>query len=268
MKELKNNRKKDIVKIGDRFGNLTVYSKPYMIGVSGHKRQHVDCKCDCGVIRENVNSAYLKRGTVIYYCSRDCEIYKKDNPLPYLVPKNKIKTTLGTKINYLEVIEEAFYSNLVGHAGRHKCVRVKCKCGNEKIYREDKFLKGVHKSCGCIREKADKNLYKTCIKCNVESNDFVHNYNICRSCTKIRNVKHIYGLSEKQYLDMLEKSQGFCEICNKNSSLCIDHCHKTNKVRGLICNNCNAGIGFLEENINIFESCIEYLKKYNENKHE
>ena len=65
-----------------------------------------------------------------------------------------------------------------------------------------------------------------------------------------------YGITPSQYDDMLWKQSGVCAICkkpetmvyaetNKAKPLSVDHCHKTKKVRGLLCSACNTGIGFL-----------------------
>lgn len=45
---------------------------------------------------------------------------------------------------------------------------------------------------------------------------------------------------------------------------CIDHDHKTGKIRGLLCGFCNKAIGLLKENINILRNAIHYLEKKDE----
>ena len=66
---------------------------------------------------------------------------------------------------------------------------------------------------------------------------------------------------------MLEKQNGVCAICNKeekskNKNLFVDHDHQTGKVRSLLCNNCNSGLGQFNDNLNLLESAVLYLKKY------
>ena len=75
---------------------------------------------------------------------------------------------------------------------------------------------------------------------------------------------------------MYIKQGGFCAICGTHKKpalaegealkmseiLCIDHCHFTGRVRGLICNNCNAGIGNLKDSIKNLEKAIYYLKSF------
>ncbi len=47
--------------------------------------------------------------------------------------------------------------------------------------------------------------------------------------------------------------------------LCIDHDHKTHKIRNLLCNNCNTGLGLFNDDILVLSSAIDYLKKYGGN---
>lgn len=62
-----------------------------------------------------------------------------------------------------------------------------------------------------------------------------------------------YGLSLKDYESLHKSQDGKCKICKKDSSsagrgnkLHVDHCHKTNKVRGLLCSSCNTKLGAIE----------------------
>lgn len=72
------------------------------------------------------------------------------------------------------------------------------------------------------------------------------------------HLKHRYGLAAGEYDKLLAAQSGVCAICKKPPAeahegkprhwrdlLAVDHCHETDKVRGLLCNNCNAGIGHL-----------------------
>lgn len=55
---------------------------------------------------------------------------------------------------------------------------------------------------------------------------------------------------------------GRCAICNKEmKQVNVDHCHKTQEVRGLLCTACNTGIGKLKDDISVLESAIKYLKR-------
>lgn len=80
-------------------------------------------------------------------------------------------------------------------------------------------------------------------------------------------LKYTYDLTLEEYNKMFQEQQGRCAICGKHqtelrSNLHIDHCHKTGKVRKLLCNNCNSFVGWLEKYIDndLLENCLKYLK--------
>ena len=77
-----------------------------------------------------------------------------------------------------------------------------------------------------------------------------------------------YGITTKDYEQLFEKQNGVCQICKKDCPsrrfLSVDHCHKTGKVRGLLCVKCNTALGMLNDNIDYFTAAIKYLKNYEE----
>ncbi len=75
----------------------------------------------------------------------------------------------------------------------------------------------------------------------------------------------------EEYNKSLKKQGGVCAICRnkettkrngKLKSLAVDHNHKTNKNRGLLCYNCNTALGKFKEDISLLYDAIEYLKRY------
>lgn len=80
-------------------------------------------------------------------------------------------------------------------------------------------------------------------------------------------LKRVYGISSKEYDELLEKQNQVCAIClNKCPSgryLAVDHCHETKRVRGLLCCNCNRAIGLLNDDIENITRAKEYIE-YNE----
>lgn len=87
------------------------------------------------------------------------------------------------------------------------------------------------------------------------------------SLDKVKNNKLMsrYKISLKEYNDMLLKQENKCKICNKIKELVVDHCHKTGKVRGLLCFKCNQGLGFLKDDAVLMDRAIKYIKEHNEN---
>lgn len=70
-----------------------------------------------------------------------------------------------------------------------------------------------------------------------------------------------YGLTETDYIALLDAQGGRCAICSGASSarLAVDHDHDTGVVRGLLCGNCNRGIGYLRDSVEILRAAVAYL---------
>lgn len=77
-----------------------------------------------------------------------------------------------------------------------------------------------------------------------------------------------YNVSLDWYNETVIKQKNLCLICNQEQSggkgLAVDHCHKTGKVRGLLCDKCNTSIGLMRESVDILKSAIKYLEEHNE----
>ena len=75
-----------------------------------------------------------------------------------------------------------------------------------------------------------------------------------------------YGITEADYLHLLVKQHNACAICErfetsrKAKRLSVDHCHKTGKVRGLLCQRCNAGIGQFLDNPKLIRRAFIYMR--------
>lgn len=72
-----------------------------------------------------------------------------------------------------------------------------------------------------------------------------------------------YGLSQIAYGALLNKQGGGCAICGKidwnGNGPCIDHDHVTNRVRGILCFNCNVALGMIGDDIKVAKSMMDYL---------
>lgn len=82
---------------------------------------------------------------------------------------------------------------------------------------------------------------------------------------KRNRIKQKYGLSHEDWVKMWLGQDGNCAICGEpfaqQSDTFIDHNHKTGKVRGLLCNKCNLGMGYFNDNPELMIKVVNYLNK-------
>lgn len=77
-----------------------------------------------------------------------------------------------------------------------------------------------------------------------------------------------YGLTIEQFDAMLAAQGGKCKLCRKERlpherEWQIDHCHNSNVVRGILCYNCNVGLGHFKDDIDLLAAAILYLEHSN-----
>jgi len=105
-------------------------------------------------------------------------------------------------------------------------------------------------------------------------------YRTCKTCCRKRSknnpeqlafsywkskLKRAYGLTPEDYYQMLEDQNGCCAICGTTCPganrlyFCVDHCHLTGTVRGLLCSSCNIGIGNLKDSRRLLYNALKYL---------
>jgi hypothetical protein len=87
----------------------------------------------------------------------------------------------------------------------------------------------------------------------------------CKECKKRRELRSKYGIGLRDYKRMLEDQNDRCAICEgecqSGNSLAVDHCHSTGDVRGLLCSNCNKGLGHFKDSPILLREAIAYLDK-------
>jgi hypothetical protein len=105
-----------------------------------------------------------------------------------------------------------------------------------------------------------------------------HSKGLCRTCYgKIYDKEHYqahkqakldyllkrnYNLTREEYEKKCKEQGYLCLICKRKSKLCVDHDHRTGKVRGLLCSSCNAQLGYFEFYTERVERMIKYLEVY------
>ena len=80
---------------------------------------------------------------------------------------------------------------------------------------------------------------------------------------KVSSKKSRYGISEQLYMGLMAIPS--CEICGvpfiHNQEKCIDHDHKTERIRGILCNSCNKGLGFFKDDVELLEKAKKYIQR-------
>jgi hypothetical protein len=115
------------------------------------------------------------------------------------------------------------------------------------------------------KRKDRPNIRSTCKKCREQNRDKEKARARHRTYQKNRRqmfpdqVREIwerstYGICKSDF------NYAECWICGSTVRLCIDHCHKTEKARGLLCSLCNLGLGAFQDNKVKLSRAIEYLE--------
>ncbi|MCI3243748.1 MULTISPECIES: endonuclease VII domain-containing protein [Streptomyces] len=115
--------------------------------------------------------------------------------------------------------------------------------------------------------------HKLCLKCgeiklwsewhrNAAASDGLSSS--CKACRaaegRAGHLKRHYGLTEAERDEMVATQMGLCVICLKAPAVHVDHCHKTGKVRGVLCFNCNSAIGKLGDDPDAVRRAAAYLE--------
>ena len=82
--------------------------------------------------------------------------------------------------------------------------------------------------------------------------------------TRDWQLRSKYGISAEEYDEMLLEQGGVCVICSAEPGkrrLSVDHCHSEGHVRGLLCQNCNAGLGMFQDNPDLLLAAANYLER-------
>lgn len=136
----------------------------------------------------------------------------------------------------------------------------------QKVCKDCKIEKPVEDFYRHYNKKAKKSYYRTnCKLCENERSRKYHNENkATRSFqNKMWKIENRFGITIDKYESMLAAQDYGCKICQGNDldrSLAIDHNHETGKVRGLLCSKCNRGLGYFQDNVELLQKAIDYLK--------
>lgn len=109
-------------------------------------------------------------------------------------------------------------------------------------------------------------MLKKCPRCGriLPETEFAPHTRHCRLCRRDYDWQYKYGITPEQYFELYTAQNGKCKICGKELEvgkyLDVDHDKNTGEIRGLLCNNCNKGLGMFKEDKEILKNAIEYLE--------
>jgi hypothetical protein len=125
------------------------------------------------------------------------------------------------------------------------------------------FKSLICKQCTFNRKEYYKEYYKkNKEKVNAASKNW---YQDNKEAVSVSNRKRKYGISSEEYDTMLEEQDNKCKICLVSFTnlspqhIHTDHCHTTNKIRGLLCNFCNVGLGHFKDDPKLLLKASIYL---------
>jgi hypothetical protein len=177
----------------------------------------------------------------------------------------------------------------------NKYYNVFCDCGASKSVLGSNLLAGLVKSCGCLRterlieyqkkqaQKAKQRRdeireigLKHCPACSKDlplacytirasrSNSL---YTLCKGCLRDKTLLSEYGITFADKEQIIAKQRGFCAntgcktLLTDSKKTHLDHCHRTKKIRGVLCSACNMSLGRLKESTSRIVGLAEYISK-------
>jgi hypothetical protein len=115
-----------------------------------------------------------------------------------------------------------------------------------------------------LKSKCNKCLYNEHRNWTENNPDKVREYREKDSWTLAKRCQR-RGITPEELIDVYERQEECCAICNKHiliSESAIDHNHKTDEFRGLLCKKCNRALGMFEDSPIILQNAIDYLKMF------
>jgi hypothetical protein len=255
---------------GKIFGKLKVINFAY---IKNHKA-YWNCICECGKNKVIAGTCLVQGQTKT--CG--CGIGIKYDKHPSI--ETKIKIGLGNKGKIVsEEVKKKISAKMKGKPSWCKGKKL-----SKKIIENRKYIVRKVKCNHCNNEfETNSNKRAYCSeRCRRETykNKAKENYNqyILRNpgkkglSSKISRLKNKFNLTIEEYNQLIQLQNNKCKICsailnidinrdNWNEKACIDHNHQTGKIRGILCSNCNHGIGFFKDNIDLLIKAQKYLEE-------
>ena len=132
------------------------------------------------------------------------------------------------------------------------------------FHKDNRRKIGVRREC----KVCSAALYKSWRLSNPEAYK-AHTLRSNRKHGRSNHLRYTYDMSVEDYDSLVQKQNGVCAICKeperRHPHLLVDHNHETGKVRGLLCDNCNKGLGHFKDNLGKLLKAVGYLQTYDTN---
>lgn len=142
------------------------------------------------------------------------------------------------------------------------CSRCQQDLSPESFHVNTSLPRGRHGTCKeCRREQYTSPRYRDAERAYRQRNP------VPPERTRKHFLKGKWGLTPEEYTAMLERQGGGCAICGAakadkaGRNLMVDHCHSGGHIRGLLCTNCNNGLGRFRDQPELLAKAIEYLER-------
>jgi hypothetical protein len=149
-------------------------------------------------------------------------------------------------------------------------------CQTEKpinsFFKSKTAKRGHYSECKeCTYERAREYRKKNWARCYETRKKYKQrNRKKVASLTRKSALKTRYGITPERYQELLKQQNYRCGICGihedevSQRSLCVDHCHNSNQVRGLLCDKCNRGIGAFNDDPELISKAAEFIDAFME----
>ena len=142
---------------------------------------------------------------------------------------------------------------------KHQCSKCERLLPKSMFYSSKTNKRGVQSRCKDCNRKDKKKYYK-------ENKEALQEYaKRNKDVERNRRLLNEFGITLDDYYRIINDQGGGCAMCGITEeeygrSLSVDHNHVTGEVRGVLCNNCNLGLGMLKDNIDILRAGLKYLE--------
>lgn len=186
------------------------------------------CLCECGGYK-TVETCNMTKGYV-----RSCGCLSKEQA--ERMKKERRRDLTGKTFGDLTVLA------WVRTTERGQTWNTICVCGEEKEYYANTLLHGKVTTCNTKKHQ------------RVSECDYAFHMRLMR----------IYGITIHDYYHMFAEQNGRCGICYEkpDRTLCVDHNHDTGKIRALLCDACNQGLGHFSDDPKKMLNALNYIKKF------